>query len=367
MSIVLGVALDANQDGRLELVTTSMEKDSRDAEAIWHAWQTAPNGSWTGWHLLGRPGGDTGYSQPAMTRNGDGCLDVVVTTVDAIVWHRRQTTSNNGWSPWQSLGRPGGHEPKFNPGVAPALGINAAGHLEVFVIVEDRVWHAAEQPGRIWSEWSSLGQPGGQDPEALAVKANADGRLELFTTGIRAGDRQAVWHRWQRAAGGWSDWSSLGTPVPGIRPGVPTLFRHPDGCLELFIVASDGALWRRRQHIPGGGWSDWSSLGSPDGGFSDLCDVGVGATADGRPLVVAMPGEGTDVWQREQSLRGDDWSPWASITTPATTPVQEARLASNADRRLELFLRTEGMPSVYQLSQTTPKGPWSPGRHWPSP
>jgi hypothetical protein len=79
--------------------------------------------------------------------------------MEATVWHRRQTTPNDGWSSWQSLGVPGGHNPKASPGV-PALGVNAAGRLEVLVVVEDQVWHAAQQPGPVWSAWSSMGQPG---------------------------------------------------------------------------------------------------------------------------------------------------------------------------------------------------------------
>jgi hypothetical protein len=165
MSLVTGIALDANQDRLLELVATSLDK-AGGPDALWHAWQT-PTGDWTGWHQFGRPGEPAGYNPPTIARTGDGYLQIVViTTIEATVWHRRQTVRNDGWSPWQSLGRPGGDKPKSSPGV-PVLGVNSAGRLEVFVVVEDQVWHAAQQPGSTWSAWSSMGQPGGDSPTAL--------------------------------------------------------------------------------------------------------------------------------------------------------------------------------------------------------
>lgn len=365
MSLVLNVALASNRDGRLELVATSI--DEAGPHAVWHAWQTTPSGSWTGWHLLGRPGEPAGYDPPAVIRTGDGCLDVVLITSEAQVWHRRQTEPNNGWSRWQSLGRPAGHIPHGDAGAAPALAVNAAGRLEIFVIVEEGVWHAAQQPGPVWSAWSSLGRPGGLGCESLAVEASVDGRLELFALAFHPPTvtREAIWHRSQRATGGWSDWSSLGTPTADVRPGGPTLFRSPDGRLELLTVASDGAVWHRRQEAPGGQWSDWSSLGSQAGGFADVASLAVCPTADGWPLLVAATNNDTDLWQRRQTP-DDDWLPWSPIATPATRPTERPTLAANADGRLELFVRTD-IKEWYQLSQMTPDGPWSAGQRWPDP
>jgi hypothetical protein len=364
--LVTGIALEVNEDGRLELIATSLDKDG-GPDAVWHAWQTSPSGDWTSWHRFGRPGEPASYMPPTIARNGDGCLEVVLITDKAVVWHRRQSAPNDGWSHWQSLGPPAGHE-VGNLG-ALALAVSAAGRLEAFAVVEDRMWHAVQRPGLAWSAWSPMGKPGSDIPGDPVVAMNADGRLELFTLGESVGptgdtNAHVIWHRWQRASGRWSGWSSLGTPAADVPPGESTVFINSMGCLELFTLAGDGAVWHRRQRTPGGGWSDWSSLGSKAGGFTDG-DLAVGETADGGMLLVATTRNDTDVWQRQQRADGH-WSPWSLIATPATEITQTPTLVSNADARLELFVRTVGTEKLYQLSQMS-NGSWSPGRQWPPP
>jgi hypothetical protein len=254
-------------------------------------------------------------------RNGDGCLEVVVSTIGGEVWHRRQAAPNQGWSEWQNLGRPSGQEFAISP---PALGVNASGRPEAFVEEEDQVWHASQQVGLAWSAWSSLGQPASDSPSFHAVAANPEDGLELFTLGTIRGvtddTPRAIWHRGQRASGEWSPWSSLGAPAADALPGMPEVFRHPDGRLELFTMARDGAVWHRRQSAPGGSWSAWSSLGSAAGGFDRFRSLDVGATVDGRPLVVATTGgNASDVWQRHLTT-ADNWSLVRSATV-----TQESR------------------------------------------
>jgi hypothetical protein len=166
MSEVTGIALARNRDGRLELVATTggAEGFGRD---VWHAWQTAPNGSWTGWSRLGRrPGG--GASAPAVARNADGRLEVAVVGGDGTVWHRWQTAPNNDWS----------------------------------------------------SQWESFGELGDQRAMAwLVLTRNADGRLEVFVPANNdVGDERAVWHRWQTTPNGkWSSWKSMGQSSGWVR------------------------------------------------------------------------------------------------------------------------------------------------------
>jgi hypothetical protein len=64
MSLVAGIALDANQDRRLELTAISLDK-AGGLDAVWHAWQ-APTGAWGGWHEFGRPGEPAGYNPPRL-------------------------------------------------------------------------------------------------------------------------------------------------------------------------------------------------------------------------------------------------------------------------------------------------------------
>ena len=62
------IAVGGNADGRLEVFVRGTHN------ALWHNWQTAPNGGWSGWNSLG--GGLT--SDPVVGRNADGRLEVFV-------------------------------------------------------------------------------------------------------------------------------------------------------------------------------------------------------------------------------------------------------------------------------------------------
>jgi hypothetical protein len=262
MSEVTGIALARNRDGRLELVATTGGAEGFGGD-VWHAWQTAPNGSWTGWSRLGRrPGG--GASAPAVARNADGRLEVAVVGGDGTVWHRWQTAPNNHWS----------------------------------------------------SQWESFGELGDQRAMAwLVLTRNADGRLEVFVPANNdVGDERAVWHRWQTT--------------------------------------------------PNGKWSSWKSMGSQAGGFADL---GVGRNADGRLEVFATLQNGTDLWHIWQTTPNGNWSSWKSMGSVATGTIAGPTLASDADGRLEVFLQTPDTGGLYQLSQSTPNGGWTPGHGWPPP
>jgi hypothetical protein len=318
MSEVTGIALAANRDRRLELVATTGGTEGLGGD-VWHAWQTAPNGSWSEWSRLGRrPGG--GASAPVVARNADGRLEVAVVGGDGAVWHRWQTAPNNDWSSrWESFG-----ELDDQRAIAwLVLARNADGRLEVFVPANNdagdkrAVWHRWQTaPNGRWSKWDSLGEPPGGFSGPLAVGANADGRLELFAPEALSGRNQQIWQRWQRTPGDddWWKWFSPDTAGSGeLLTSVPVVARNADGRLELFVVGGDGAVWQRWQLTPNGKWSSWKSMGSRAGGFADL---GVGRNADGR---------------------------------------------------LELFLRTPDTGGLYQVSQSSPNGGWTPGHEWPQP
>jgi hypothetical protein len=354
------------EDGRLELIATSLDKDGCP-DAVWHAWQTSASGDWTGWHRFGRPGEPASYMPPTIARNGDGCLEVVLITDRAVVWHRRQTAPNDGWSRWQSLGPPAGHE-VGNLGVL-ALAVNAAACLEAFAVVKDRMWHAFQRPGLAWSAWSPMGKPGSDIPGDPVVAMNADGRLELFTLGNSVGptgdtNAHVIWHRWQRASGRWSGWSSVGAPAADVPPGESRVFINSMGCLELFTLAGDGAVWHRRQRIPGGDWSDWV-LARQQGGRVHRRTPG-GWRNRRRRLA---PGRYDRQRHRRVAAPAKGRRPLVPVVADchaATEITQTPTLVSNADARLELFVRTVGTEKLYQLSQTS-KGSWSPGRQWPPP
>lgn len=390
MPHLTGIALAPNQDGRLELLAISGREGPVAVEgvapapapggppglagAVWHAWQESPNGDWSRWYSFGQPGSGISGNAPAVARNSDGCLEVVVIADDGTVWHRAQTApSGFDWSDWRSLERPGGKEAVGTP----VLAQDRDGSLEAFVVRQSdtTVWHTSDHHGTGWSEWDSLDKPSGSvflDSNAIAVASNADGRLELFVT-----DSQAMWHRWQRQQGGWSHWAPLGAPEsPGmqIRPVVPVVARPGGGRLHLFTVAGDGAVWLRSQHdTEPGGWVIWQNMGR-----SWFQEVGVGVDGGSRLTLVTMSREHR-LWQRGQ-LWPDGafppaWGDWSSFGTSSYEnpgPLTHPALAPNADGRLELFLLqvTDGV--LYQFSQAPPKDGWQPAvwsdaRKWPLP
>ena len=83
-----------NKDGRLEAFGVGTDN------GLWHIWQTAPNGTWSGWAPLG----GIITSEPLCARNVDGRLEVFARGTDNALWHIWQTAPNNGWSSWATLG-----------------------------------------------------------------------------------------------------------------------------------------------------------------------------------------------------------------------------------------------------------------------
>jgi hypothetical protein len=297
MAKVRNVALARNQDGRLHLVARAVSES--DTHSVWHAWQTT-SGGWAGWERLGHPPSGEPFvvfpSPPAVARNSDGRLEAAVIPVmgnDRAVWHAWQTTPGGDWTAWRSLGAP--PEGSVRP---VALAQNRDGRLELFRLAGGAVWHAWQTtPGEDWTGWHPLGRPDDavtlQDG-APVVARNEDGRLELF---VRASDG-AVWHRWQREAGTrpWAAWSSLESPGNQLLSAqfeFPMVVRNKDGRLELFVRASDDTIWHRRQQAAQSGpWGAWRSLGSMDDpnishSGIERVELGVGAHADGRLAVFA--------------------------------------------------------------------------------
>ncbi|MFL6127189.1 hypothetical protein, partial [Actinophytocola sp.] len=176
-----------------------------------------------------------------------------------------------------------------------AVAADADDRLEMFTTGADGVPYFRYQasPGGAWSGWTSMtGKVTG-----LAVASNADGRLELFGTGTDG----APWHNYQTSAGGWSGWISMTGKVSGI-----AAVRSSDGRLELFGTGTDGAPWHNWQLTPGGAWNGWVSMTGKISGIAAI------SNADGRLEVF---GTGTDgaPWHNYQTSAGG-WSGWISMT-----------------------------------------------------
>jgi peptidoglycan hydrolase-like protein with peptidoglycan-binding domain len=129
-----------NQDGRIELFAIGATTD----RALWHRWQTAPNGPFADWHSLGG-----NVSQPFAIRNQDGRIEVFAIGSDGAVWHRWQTAPNGPFADWHSLGG----------NVSQPFAIhNQDGRIELFAVGSGgALWHRWQTaPNGPFAEWSQL-------------------------------------------------------------------------------------------------------------------------------------------------------------------------------------------------------------------
>lgn len=370
MQVLDGFALASNQSGRIEVVATTHE--GHNTAEVWDG-QIAGDAVGFRWAQLGQPPGGALPYAPGVAQNADGRLEAVAAGKDLAVWHAGQITPGGDWAGWRSLKRPHGKgviSAKFGvraPSPAPAIARNADGTLEIFVVRSDwSVWHSRQRPGGSWPDppsWDPLGKPGGPDSGTmgpLAVAANLDGRLELFAVDIPATDttNSAIWHKRQTEPNGdsWSEWHSRGAPHNQSVGPVPTIAVNSDGRLELFTV-SVGKVWHSGQRSADE-WSPWRTLGRPGSAFAE---VTVHTNSEGRLVLFATEQDsGSHLWQREQGVAGgDSWSPWLSRASwmnlygesHHARPVEEPKLALNANQRLELFLRVSGSGDMYHFVQ----------------
>ncbi|HEX6478627.1 MAG TPA: hypothetical protein VF043_07270, partial [Ktedonobacteraceae bacterium] len=247
----------SNADGRLEVFAQGAD------QALWHIWQTTPNGQWSDWFSQGQPPNSGGIQGSLCLAPGqDGRLELFAIGNDGALWHIWQTAVNNGWSNWFSHGNPQG-QTFAGSTIPPVLASQADSRLHLFVpSLGGNMWRISQTAvNNGWSDWVSHGQPAlFSDPAAIAK--NADGRLELF---IPAG--LGVWHIWQTTPNGdWSDWFNQLPDMPnGPVPvdGSPALVPNADGRLEMFVLGFDKAIWHIWQTAVNNGWSAPFSQGTP--------------------------------------------------------------------------------------------------------
>ncbi len=198
------------------------------------------------------------------------------------------------------------------------------------------------------------------DPTPV-LASNADGRLEVFV--VRAD--QTVWHCGQTQPNGdWSDWESMDFPHEAELGGLAAA-RNQDGRLELFVVGQGGVRRHRWQTQPGGSWSDWKSLDTRGGGFARVAAAPGPAArlvifATERPAYTST-GEhngGEVLWQRSQITPGGAWSPWESWKRmlslgqagPLRLPglIRTPVLAADYEEQLGLYLWFSEGTELYQ-------------------
>ncbi len=217
-----------------------------------HAYQSAPNGSWSNENLHESYG--QGYLGAPVIHDVGSRLDAFWLNHDewrTLHHARRDTLSNRRFSSTQVLGGP-----TWSPNRKPAVAQNADGRLEIFITGLDRqLYHKWEETtpnnSNQWSNWTSRGGPLLADP---VVARNTDGRLEVFAV---FGNNRALCHRWQTTRvkdntgkdtdeWNWSNgWDSLGGYWSARK--TPAVALNADDRLEVFMMGKEDQLYHTWQ------------------------------------------------------------------------------------------------------------------------
>jgi hypothetical protein len=185
-----------------------------------------------------------------------------------------------------------------------------------------------------YANWTSLDSPAGWSTQTdLDVGKNVNGFLEIFTI---ASDK-ALWHRKEATLGvDWGDWASLGQPLLGLN-GYTAVIANEDGRLEVFCTGIDGALWHIWQVVPNGNLSMWTSLGKPTG-VDLVLSIELHQNSDGR-LEVFMAGSDNALWHIWQIEPNGNWSTWGFLgTPPGSNSISYPAAGENADDGSRLLL-----------------------------
>ncbi len=241
-----------NADGSLSVFGIGTNGD------VWYASQNAPEVGWSAWADL------TGQSiQPGFVvgQNLSGLLQIFGVDGSGNVWMNTQTASA-GWAGWSEISGA-----QLNPQLAVSRNID--GRLEIFGLDRiGRVWHNWQQnAGGAWNGWALI--PGNLLQPGFKVGQNADGRLEIFGVeglglqiltglGIPA-PALGAWTIAQVAPGGnWGNWQRLG----GLVHSPLVVGNTADGRMQLFTTGINGDTWSDWQTAASGtNWSGWTDFG----------------------------------------------------------------------------------------------------------
>jgi hypothetical protein len=302
------LSVSENQNGTLQLFAID------STGSLNSLYQTAINGSWSGWVPLSSD--NKPLSEVVAKLGSDGLLHVFAIGTDNNLWHIDQTAPNNGWSSWSSLGSPQAGASLSNL----SFEVNQDGRLEVFLLPGELYPHHIYQttPGGSWSDWEGFPLIPLQSPAVvsdLTIARNSDGRLELFALAASDGSQYVV-HIWQQSPNGaWvSGWANLqnGEFIAASM----MIGTNQSGTLEVFVI-NNGSLSHCYQLTPGGNWSEWDSLGappSPPQTMAVVCDISgkleLFATCANQTgsLIVQSP-SGTGGWTSWTS----NWWTWCPI------------------------------------------------------
>jgi Rv2525c-like, glycoside hydrolase-like domain len=226
------LAIGKHPDGRIEVFYIGTD------DALYHNWQTPQNVEvWSGQYPLGGKA-----KQLAVAQNADGRIEIFYVGTDDDIYHNFQTGTNGGWY---------GQVPLTGEAKQLAVGYDADGRIELFYVgTNDALYHDFQTPQNheLWSGEMGLGGKA----KRIAVESDSQGRIELFYVGTD----DALYHNFQKDPnGGWAGELGLGGKAKQI-----AVARNADGRLELLYIGTNEAMYHDWQKQPSGGWAGEGAL-----------------------------------------------------------------------------------------------------------
>lgn len=237
-------------------------------------------------------------------------LDILGLGLDAAMYHLSWAPEYGWQTDWDSIQ---GH---FTSD--PAVASWSADRLDIFGTGDDYAMYHKAWDGSNWSpDWDKLN---GSFTSPPTVVSWGPGRLDVFGLGEDA----AVWHfSYDTAQGRWQDgWDSLGGG-PFTTP--PVAVSWGKERLDVFAMTQDGTVWHKAW---GGTWSDWESIGNPDGTTSSRT-LGEEPTSAPPPLSVSgggLPGMPSRTAQNTVTVTAGGQPTVTVAVTPTATPSRSCKL-----------------------------------------
>jgi hypothetical protein len=289
---------------------------------------------WSGFSALG--GAIIG--DPAVGRNADGRLEVFVVGTDHGLYHKFQTMpGSNSWSGFAALGG--------NFISNPVVGQDADGRLEVFAVGSDHaLWHNVEKSASNSNSYSGFISLGGYILGDPAVVQNTDGKLELFVVGRD----KALWHNFETAANSntWVGYSSLGGAV--ILD--PVVVQNSDGRLQVFVIGTNNGVFYKFQNSSSShlSYSGFFTLGG-----SVIKDPAIGVNTNGRLEVFVVQSNNALYHNAQVSAGTNSRTGFFSLGgTSSGSIIKKPAVAQNEDGRLEAFVIGANNALYYDIQST---------------
>ena len=293
---------------------------------------TDPDSAWSNWTSLGNPTQPAvGILGPSVGYLPDDRMQLFVSD-GQNVWsiYKLTADANSAWSNWTSLGSPALGSPSSIFGNTIAVGQLPDFRMQIFIVEHDQInstlgniytmYKLTTDPDSPWSNWTSLGSPGGSYAGDVAIGYLPDDRMQIFIC-TSDGTVYTMYKLTTDPNSAWSGWTSLG----GIGTGIDSVYfagvsvgNLTDGRMQIFVMGDDGNVYTKWKLTTdaSSGWSGWTNLGKPTTGIPSpySCHIGVGNLPD-RRLQIFLFGTDGKIYSMYKLTTDPDsaWSKWTSI------------------------------------------------------